>query len=263
MKKATLLAAVLAFVLHSIIFAQNMPAAEKNLPDTVNRSAPNGDKYGYWIEKQGEMTFKGWYQNNKKVNDWIGYYANNTLYKLEYFKDGVKDGISVQFDRKLKVSLVEYYKNGLLEGTTILYNQFSEFPQSETEYVNGKKSGIYRQYYDNNKIQEETHFRDDQKTGLSRWYNKNGKLLAEYNYANGVFDGLQKTYYENDTLQAVTFYKNNQLSGESKDYYRNGKLKLTGSYVNGKKEGPWTEYNELGKVDRVVRYKEGVETGKK
>ena len=236
---------------------------DNKIQDSVNRTNSNGDKVGYWIEKAGEYTYKGEYSANKKVNNWIGYYPNNLIYRIDYFNNGVKDGISIQFDRKGKISLVENFKNGLAHGQVILYSQFNETPQSETEYAFGKKNGLYRQYYDNGKIQEESWFKDDLKNGISKWNNKNGQRIAEYKYKFGNFDGLQKTFFENDSLQSSNNYIDNILSGESKEYYRNGKVKISGNYVNGEKDGIWTEYNELGKAEKITRFKDGVDLSKK
>jgi antitoxin component YwqK of YwqJK toxin-antitoxin module len=244
------------------IQAQKTATEEKNA-DTLNRKNSNGEKYGPWNEKVGEITFKGEYVAGRKVKDWIGYYPNNVIFKVEYYDNGLKDGISIQFDRKCKISLVEHYKNGLAHGQTILYSQYNENPVSETEYAFGKKNGLYRQYYENMKIQEESWYKDDLKNGISRWNNKNGQRVAEYNYKAGNFDGLQKTFYDNDTLQAINNYQDNRLSGESREYYRNGMIKLSGKFVNGLKEGAWTEYDELGKVEKVIRYKNGMEQNKK
>jgi antitoxin component YwqK of YwqJK toxin-antitoxin module len=238
-------------------------ATDAKLPDTVNRIDADGNRIGYWIDKQGETTYKGEYIANKKVKNWIGYYPNNAIFKIEYYNNGLKDGISVQFDRKCKISLVEHYKNGLAHGLTVLYSQYNENPTSETQYTFGKKNGLYRQYYDNTKIQEETMYVNDLKNGPSVWNNKNGQRIAEYHYKDGSFDGIQKTFYENDSLQSINNYLDNKLSGESKEFFRNGKIKLSGKYVNGQKEGAWTEYNELGKAENVIKYKDGVELNKK
>ena len=259
---------VLSFLLTLIIvipFYTNaqVAASDDKLPDSVNRTDSKGDKVGYWIEKQGDVTYKGEYINNKKVKNWIGYYSNNIISKIEYYTDGVKDGIIIQFDRKGKISMVEHFKSGLANGQTIIYNQYTETPLAETEFSLGKKNGYYRQYYDNGKIQEESWYKDDLKNGPSVWNNKNGKRIAEYNYKTGDFDGLQKTFYENDSLQSTNNYLNNSLSGEAKEYYRNGQVKISGKYVNGQKEGAWTEYDELGKVEKVTKFKGGAELNKK
>ena len=252
---------ILTMVSHSQMNGQN--SATNAGSDTLNRTDAKGHKYGHWIEKTGETTYKGEYLDDKKVKNWISYYPNNAIYKIEFYNNGVKDGISIQFDRKCKISQVEHFKSGLLHGTTIVYSQYNENPVSETEFAYGKKNGVYRQFYDNSKIQEETTYKNDLKNGLSRWNNKNGQRIAEYNYKDGNFDGLQKTFYDNDSIQAETNYMGNLLSGESREYYRNGKVKLSGKYLKGQKAGVWTEYNELGKAEKVVRFKDGVETTKK
>ncbi len=236
-------------------------SGESKISDTMNRTGPDG-KFGYWTEKVADITYKGEYVADKKVKNWVGYYPNNYISRIEYFEKGLKEGISIQFDRKCKISLVEHFKNGLANGQTIVYSQYNETPSSEAEYLLGKKNGQYRQYYDNGKIQEETWFKVDLKDGLSKWNNKNGQRVAEYNYKAGNFNGLQTTFYDNDTLQSTNNYQDNKLSGETKEYYRNGKLKLSGKYVNGLKDGAWTEYNELGKVEKVTRYKVGEEIKK-
>ncbi|MEI6684205.1 MAG: toxin-antitoxin system YwqK family antitoxin [Bacteroidota bacterium] len=238
-------------------------SSDGKLPDTVNRTDSFGNKVGYWIEKQGEISYKGEYVANKKVNSWVGYYPSLFIYKVDVYVNGIKDGVSIQFDRHGKATLIENYKNGVLNGQSINYGSYNETPMAVTEFSNGKRNGQYRLYYDNAKIQEESTFKNDLKDGLSRWNSKSGKKLAEYNYKMGNFDGIQKTFYENDTLQSETKYVDNKLAGESKEYYRNGKVKESGNYVNGLKDGPWTEYDELGKVVKVTKYKEGVDVKKK
>ncbi len=263
MKKILILLTLIALIVPAHLTAQVKPAqtvkaSDMNLPDSVNHLDANGLKTGFWIERQGELTSKGNYFSSRKSGNWVTYYSNSALHKLEFFTDGVKDGISLQFDRKGKLTLQENYSKGLLHGQTIYYGQYTETPMSETFFANGKKNGQFRQYYDNSKIQEDTYFKNDLKDGSSRWYSKNGRMIAEYNYKDGNFEGLQKTYYENDTLQTQSFYTGNLLSGDYKECYRNGKVKVSGKYVAGLKEGTWTEYDELGKPQKVTKFKAGV-----
>jgi antitoxin component YwqK of YwqJK toxin-antitoxin module len=230
---------------------------EKQMADTINRKDSLGQKIGYWIEKQGELTNKGEYLSNKKNKNWVSFYPNNIVNKIEYYSNGTKDGISIQFDRKGKMTQMENFKNGMANGQTVMYSPFNESPTSECVYSMGKKSGLFRQYYDNGKIQEESYFKNDLKNGPSKWFNKNGQLIATYQYLNGAFDGMQKTYYENDSVQSVYYFKDNKYAGEAKEYYRNGKVKISGKYVAGEKDGPWIEYDELGKVTKITKFKNG------
>ena len=225
--------------------------------DTLNRSDATGLRTGYWEEKTGEILNKGMYSQNKKEGTWVGFYSNTVLSKMESFKDGQKDGYSIQLDRRGKITQFETYLAGVLNGQQVVYAQSGDFPVSETNYLKGVKNGVYRLYYDNGKIQEETYFVQNHKDGASRWFNKNGKAMVEYDYKLGLFEGPQKTFYDNDTLQILSNYSKNQLTGEYKEFYRNGKPKLTGKYVNGQKDGPWTEYDETGKAIKVTKFKAG------
>lgn len=261
MKKLFIISALTLFFLQSPVFSQE-PVTSATGETAENKSDANGNKIGKWIEKEGDITWTGDYLSNLKEGNWVGFYPNQFVAKLVAYKQGMKDGILIQMDRKGKVTLTEHYQKDKLDGVAISYGQSGDVPLSVINYTGGRKNGLFRQYYDNGKIQEETWYRDDLKHGLSRWNNKTGQRIAEYNYEDGNFSGIQKTYYENDTLQSVMNYMNNVLTGESKEYYRNGRIKLSGVYREGLKEGNWTEFNELGNVQRVIKYKAGNEVKK-
>ena len=226
--------------------------------DSINKYDANHLKTGIWEERMGDLTTKGLYIANKKEKNWVTYLPNNLIYKLEYYENGMRNGIALTFDRKAKLMNQDYYKNDQLDGMSVAYSQYNETPLSEINWAGGKKDGFYKMYYDNGKLQEVTNYTQNVKDGASRWYAKTGKLIAVYNYNKGNFDGPQVTYYDNDTLESQSSYRNNKLDGDYKEYYRNGKLKVAGKYVLGLKEGTWTEYDEVGKAVGVIRYKGGV-----
>ncbi|MCX6240216.1 MAG: hypothetical protein NTX43_00180 [Bacteroidetes bacterium] len=225
--------------------------------DTINFTDASGVKTGYWEEKTLEVMNKGFYIQNKKEGSWVGFYPNNIVARVEFFKTGKKDGPCIQLDRRGKITSFESYRNGLLNGQQLVYAATGDFPISETNYLNGAKNGVCRQYYDNGKPQEESNYLNNEKEGVSRWFSKTGKTMVEYNYKSGSFEGPQKTFYDNDTIQILSNYTKNELAGQYKEFYRNGKPKVTGKYVNGLKDGPWTEYDETGKAVKVTKNKAG------
>lgn len=225
--------------------------------DTLNKMNANNQKTGYWIERSGEFTNMGSYVDGKKVGNWVTLLSNNLIYKLEYYGNGEKDGISLQFDRKAKLTSLENYKNGQLHGYCSYLGPYNEMPTKEINYANGKYSGMMKLYYENGKIQEESYYKDNVKNGPSRWYSKNSKLIAIYNYVDGKFEGQQRTFYDNDSTQVLSNYTNNLLNGDYKEFYRNGVAKVAGKYMNGDKEGIWFEYDETGKAIKKETYKKG------
>lgn len=247
----------LLLIISAPLFSQT--AVVKKSADTTNRYDANNLKTGYWEEREGEFTAKGCYKNDKRVDNWISFHPNHMIQKIEFYTNGIKNGISVQFDRKGKIMTVEYYNNGLLNGVSTTYNQFSESPVTETSYIGGKKNGMVKLFYDNGKLQEESNYTDNLKNGMSRWFTKNGKTVAIYNYSRGEFEGTQRTFYENDSVQVLSNYTGNKLSGEYKEFYRNGKMKISGKYTDGLKDGVWIEYDELGVPARTTKFKLGVQ----
>ena len=75
-------------------------ASLKDLPDTLNRIDADGLKTGHWVENQTEFTWRGEYLGGKKVKAWTAYFSNNNIYKVDYYENGLKNGISLMFDRK-------------------------------------------------------------------------------------------------------------------------------------------------------------------
>ena len=201
--------------------------------DSLNKMNEKNLKTGFWMERNGEYTHQGYYIDSKKDGNWVTFLSNDMIFKLETWKNGVKDGLSLQFDRKSKLTAMENYRGGELNGLCIYYAPANDFPQKEMSYNMGKLEGMSRIFYETGKIQEESFYKDNLKSGPSRWYNKTGRMIAMYNYQGGQFEGIQRTYYENDTTQCISNYSNNLLNGDYKEYYRNGVLKVSGKYLNG------------------------------
>ena len=223
-----------------------------------NQLNEKNQKVGYWTERKGELTHMGTYVNGLKDGTWESYLSDLQLFRVESFDKGKRNGITMQFNRKGKISNVEHYKNNKLDGLVYIYSPTSSRLLKEQHYTDGLLTGLYRNFYDNGKIQEEAFYLDNQKHGPSKWFNRNGRLIAAYFYNHGLFEGTQRTYYDNDTLATIAFYKNNESEGKYEEYYRNGKLKLSGIYEAGQKEGPWREYDETGKESNIIRYKKGI-----
>jgi len=231
------------------------PYEEREKQNLLNEK---GLKVGFWKEKKGELTSMGSYVNGIKDGTWETYLSNHQIFRIETYDKGKRNGITLQFNRKGKISNLEHYKNNKMDGLVYIYSPRTSNLLKEQRFSNGMLTGLFRNYYDNGKIQEEAFYQDNQKHGPSKWFNRDGRLIAIYNYHHGLFEGTQRTFYDNDTTATITFYVNNEPEGDYKEYYRNGKLKLTGKYVNGKKEGKWTEYDETGKESNVTRYKNGI-----
>lgn len=89
---------------------------------------------------------------------------------------------------------------------------------SEGHYVNNKKHGVWREYYDTNGglMIEETYWHGVQH-GRFASFHPNGQLLSEGQFENGSREGCFKVYDENGTyIRSLVFADDKEIEGFEK-----------------------------------------------
>jgi len=127
--------------------------------------------------------------------------------------------------------------NGQRSGTWVTYhNTEKRLVASITNYIDGKKNGLFMNINDRNVVTDIGYFLNDAKHG--RWARfKNTRREFEENYNNGQLDG-RRTEYDlskgKEDVRETRDYKNGKLHGDFK-YYNDGKMTLHITYNNGEK----------------------------
>ena len=188
-------------------------------------------------------------------------------------------------DEKIKLKIAKYNKNlqkkidvnlinyKFLSGRYIIYENNGIIKEYdgyfdnlvyEGEYLNGKRHGKGKEYF-NNSIIYDGEFLNGKRNGKGKEY-EYGELKYEGEYINGKRNGKGKEYsYEKCKLMFEGIYlndkkwegkgydKNNNIIYELKDgqgfikeYNYKGKLIFEGEYKNGKKNGKVKKYNDEG-----------------
>ena len=79
-------------------------------------------------------------------------------------------------------------------------------------YQNGKKNGIFKEWYPGGTIKEVSMFRDDELHGRRICYWPNGTTRFHVNYSEGEMDGVYEEFADNGiTKQIKTYYKGNLI----------------------------------------------------
>ncbi|RMG78739.1 MAG: toxin-antitoxin system YwqK family antitoxin [Bacteroidetes bacterium] len=105
--------------------------------------------------------------------------------------------------------------------------------KSEITYVNGRPNGPYKIYYENGQLQEEGTWKNNRNVGTFKRYYENGNLQQEFNFtASGKREGMQKYYHENGQVMIEGHWADGKENGEIKEYYANGEIKAI-KYFNG------------------------------
>ncbi|RLA24807.1 MAG: hypothetical protein DRQ62_04365, partial [Gammaproteobacteria bacterium] len=105
----------------------------------------------------------------------------------------------------------------------------------ETPYVDDKKHGLMKVYYETGKIAVEIPYVDDKEHGLEKQYYPSGQLFMETPYVEGEQIGAIKVYYETGEIL--------------------GEMTLNGDILTAK------GYDLDGTLISCILYNDGVESG--
>lgn len=133
-------------------------------------------------------------------------------------------------------------------------------PMEESNYENGKLTGI-RKLYLNGILQSEETRMEDHYHGPFKAFYPDGSLQLEANYVMDVMTGPVKVYYTNGKIKEIVTFADNVENGPFTEYYENGHIKAEGQYIQN--EGP-VEDGELKLYDTtgVLFKKMNCEKGK-
>jgi len=127
----------------------------------------------------------------------------------------------------------------------------------EGRYLNGKKTGLWKQYYDNQALKSEIIYKNNIPFGHAKFYYKNGHTWEEGNWENYKWNGKYKFYYESGQLRYDWNFVNGLRESTQKYYYENGNLNFDGEWKNGEEYGTIKEYNEDGSLKEERVYVNG------
>lgn len=153
--------------------------------------------------------------------------------------------------------------------------------------VNGKRTGVWRKYYSNNRIRYEGQFKNGKEYGTFKFYDittsKHPVVIKKYEAnsnkafvqfftlkgklrSKGVMIGKKRIgkwiyYFPTGKLFSEEIYKDGKLEGVLKNYYANGKLTEETLYKNGLKNGTSKKFTDEGVLIEEIKYVNGKREG--
>lgn len=236
-----------------------------------NRKNEKLDSVWRFYDRKGNLTeiidYKaniksGYHKKYKFIND--SDYVSNVLISKELYVDDQKNGKSYYYDNRGRLEkTIEFeknYKNGFEKhfdttGNLILIIKYSFNNITNSEKLNrkdkfGRKQGIWKTFYGNEKIKTYANFRNDTLNGYYREYNIYGVITKSEYYINGKKQILS----EDEKPENKYIIK--------KDYFSDGKIKSKGIYVDEKPVGIHKSYNKKGEITASKTYSDkGIKIG--
>lgn len=209
--------------------AQNALSYKVYHNDTINIIDKDSLKQGIWMEfwANNDLKSEVFYKNNKKQGLEINWFDEPDCVELEaYYKDGLLDGPSIYYTKKCKKDLFQTFKNGLKEGLELEYYSNGRI-KAEGKYKKGHLDGYYKVYDKNGVFAFESRSTDNE-TNLQpniadtttsvvfnvlkrnkKWNNK--LIVADltgsmYPYAQQVSTWMKLHFMKDTTSQNFAFF---------------------------------------------------------
>lgn len=153
--------------------------------------------------------------------------------------------------------------------------------------TNGKKTGVWKKYYNNRKIRYQGQFKEGKELGTFKFYDRSSSyhpvIIKKYSFVSDSasvaffnIDGRLKSrgtmigkkrvgkweyFFVNGKKLSEEFYVDNKLDGLLRNYYANGKVTEETYYKNGVKHGVSKKYTEEGVLLEETTYANGKANG--
>lgn len=125
--------------------------------------------------------------------------------------------------------------NGKRNGAWVTYYKDTKRIATLTNYVDGKKHGIFLKLNNRGQIEQEAHYNMDQLDGRWATYKFGSRPLKEATYVNGQIDGYYREYHDNGKVQKSVEYKDGKMHGRFIQYSAEGNALMKYEYENGEK----------------------------
>ncbi len=166
----------------------------------------NGSKHGNWLYffENGKEEQKGKYAKGGKYHgEWIWFYENGNIKRKETYKNGVENGVVIEYNDTNEIMLQGEFIDGEREGAWMLIQ--GDYKE-EGQYIGNERDGEWKHYYvSNGELSYKGNYSDGIPTGKHTWYHPTGKKMLEGSYEAGQREGEWKRYDVNG-LEILKIY---------------------------------------------------------
>ena len=149
-------------------------------------------------------------------------------------------------------------------GVAFFLIAFGSFPQKINQFdANKQRTGIWKKYYDNQKIRYEGQFKNGKEIGVFKFYDEsNSQQPTIIKKFSETTDSVAVEFYlTNGKLQSKGFFIDKNRVGKWHYFFPDGKIMSEEFYNQGKLEGKVINYYPNGKTTEITHYKNGLKHG--
>jgi hypothetical protein len=140
-------------------------------------------------------------------------------------EEPARDGLVVKYRSDGTLGNETNFKNGVKHGLAKNYSKDGKKLLSEVMHVDGRITGIARNYYPSGKVSNEMSYLNDTLHGDSKWFYEDGKLYQLTPYSKGLMEGTKITYNKSGKIVSEVPYHKDEVALGTKEYTADGSLK--------------------------------------
>ncbi len=126
-----------------------------------------------------------------------------------------------------------YHKDNVFTGTSVFFDE-NETKRISIDYLQGKKHGIYKKWFENGRLSFEAQFSQGKQHGLTQTWWRNGQLRSKSQYQEGMAHGVQLQWYKSGAKFKRQNLVKGQEQGLQQSWRENGKLYNNYEAKNGR-----------------------------
>jgi hypothetical protein len=123
----------------------------------------------------------------------------------------------------------------------------------EGNYVNGKKEGLFKLYFENGGLNQSGYYKNNQKSGLWEYYYENGSKKQVLEFTNNEI--LVKDFWNEEGKKMVDAGVGDWYGYKATDKF----VKVSGKVFDGRKDGKWSNsIVSQNFTTNIEKYKKGI-----
>lgn len=160
------------------------PDSGVDLTDFVTEAVTDGSTLVYKLDEGGDYLIYGYVKDGVKDGIWVEFHPNNIVKSIHNYTAGIENGPRLEFSTRGQVEKMTQVKDNALHG------KYAEFKfgryVNQSDYANGVLDGQYKEYFKNtDKIQKMVEFKAGKQDGKMQYFDEEGNVTLEYTYRNG------------------------------------------------------------------------------
>lgn len=163
-----------------------------NLADYKSEELSDGSYAVYKTDGEGNVLTYGIVRNGVKDGVWVDYHPKSIVKSVSHFINGSETGPRLEFSTRGQLEKQTTYKEGQIHGKFGEY-KFGRYIK-EAMYKDGQLDGAYKEYFANkDNVQKLVEFKSGKQDGKMQYFDEEGNVTLEYDYKNGekVAGGLK------------------------------------------------------------------------